>query len=727
MNAAEFSEYFFLDREVEALRWFLNDNSVEALAQRISLENIFSEGSAQQDSNVTTLSFNKKADSDVNQLRYRLEKAMPCNGMAVSLLLENWESVNYVAVGFVNTEGEFKHIKVPNIAVGKNTVVSFGAADRIYEVQNGERLALSTITDLRIFIKGQPCKSGAILAVSSMACWREKETGLASVKPVYEKKLVNPRVIDAVYAYSNKCFKKADEQAQCYMKEGKAPLDGDKMIDWPLASLMPVEIEQVNTYRFSWQALHPALILLLHANNSDAISPVFAARELVSNWLQNSFYGDQVDKKYTWYDHGTAERVLVFVLMWNIGIKHHFDQRFMQRLLNAIKQHCEVLSSEAFYAADQRTRYHNHAWFQDLALITAAVALPALARSKIWLQTGCARLTDQFEHLIVRDSGYAIFTENSIGYHQGVQRLVEFAGELADADDRMAETGFTALANELTHFSEFFRYPDGRTNSQGDSFREIYSNSVDRVSAYQYIKPKLTNMAKAGYVIVQGNHNNTCFMLCTMATALNSTHKHEDNLSFTLFFDGVEWLIDPSFYSHEYDDLIPAYLRSAAAHNAIYVPQTEYSIMPWQATIMGSSDEQGSYKISGKHSSYKNLQVCRDIKGELKRLYIEFKDLVKPLTSGVRCLPYLMLHAGEGVSALQRKNDIVLSSINSRYDVVISGFENKARISNHFIEGDVVRGISGYGFKQYDGIDTIELELPLNKACEWKISAIRKF
>jgi hypothetical protein len=88
------------------------------------------------------------------------------------------------------------------------------------------------------------------------------------------------------------------------------------------------------------------------------------------------------------------------------------------------------VASELFYASHQPTRYHNHAWFQDIALMATALAMKDFPCVEHWLETSISRLTDQLEQLIVRDKGYAVFVENSIGYHRGVQRLVEFAGEL---------------------------------------------------------------------------------------------------------------------------------------------------------------------------------------------------------------------------------------------------------------------------------------------------------
>jgi hypothetical protein len=177
----------------------------------------------------------------------------------------------------------------------------------------------------------------------------------------------------------------------------------------------------------------------------------------------------------------------------------------------------------------------------------------------------------------------------------------------------------------LPRFSQFFHYPARSAPAQGDTFRlnNERGDEIQRLKPYR--DPACTVLPKAGYAIVKGNHDDGPFMISVLATSLCRTHKHEDNLSFTLFFDGLEWLIDPSFYSHEYKAPLPAYLRSAAAHNCLAIPGRGYSIDPGLAQIDGSS-EGTDFVINGQHRAYDNVLIQREIRGSIDRLELQVVD-----------------------------------------------------------------------------------------------------
>jgi hypothetical protein len=125
---------------------------------------------------------------------------------------------------------------------------------------------------------------------------------------------------DIIYGFLKKHFRAADVQANAFMEEGHCPLTAEVAIAWPYAAPLPPDLSTVGTYRFSWHALHPAMILMVHARNSGKLASLFAAREMVTNWLERSYFQPEADKKFAWYDHGTAERLLAMVVMWSIGV-----------------------------------------------------------------------------------------------------------------------------------------------------------------------------------------------------------------------------------------------------------------------------------------------------------------------------------------------------------------------------------------------------------------------
>lgn len=662
---------------------------------------------------------------NTHQLKISLPTKHRGNGVYARIRLNEWKSIKYLAFGYTHEE-TFRHIKVTNPAQRQWIIIHLQHGDIGYGLQNNwEHPSSTDFNDLRIYLRAEPMDNGASVELEHFVCWEEADnsaTGPTSATlplALPDRTLVPHGLLDVLYGYLRKCFRHVQTQAEEFLQSGRCPLYGETQLEWPLHQALPDGLSTVGTYAFSWHSLHPASILMVHSKNTGMDAPVFAAREMVTNWLERSYYTPDPDKKFAWYDHGTAERQLAFILMWAEGIERKFDERFMSRLGGAIIRHAELLESEQFYASHQPTRYHNHAWFQDLALMATALALPDWPASPRWMQRAIERLTDQLETLIVRDNGFSVFVENSIGYHQGVQRIVELAGDMVRLTG--AESSIPDVAVELSRFSAFFRYPDNRAPAQGDTFRRSNPQGDAVRKLKPYPDPGSVVLPKAGYGIVKGNHEGARFMFSMFATSLCKTHKHEDNLSFTLFFDGIEWLIDPSFFSHEYKSPVPAYLRSSAAHNNIFIADKDYSIEPGLASLDGAI-EGDHFHFVGEHRCYADTIINRSVKGSSSALSLSFNDEVSSKDARTTDAS-LMLHCGEGVEVNQIDNIVRLTHPDSQFELKIELPHTQILINHNHLSTDLIRGISGTGFMQSTGINTIECPIPAGISVEWSLSA----
>lgn len=665
---------------------------------------------------------------NTHQIFFRLPTPVRSNGLSIRIRINNWNSFRYLAFGYTH-QNAFRHVKVVNPAQGEWINLTFGHGDIGFGLQNNwEHPPPVDVSDVRVYLRAEPGAGGAGVEVEHFICWEEESVAETSpstcTRPLVlpERKPVLPALLDVLYGYFRKCFRNVQTQAHAYMTEGQCPLYGGVQLPWCANEALPSGLSTVGTYAFSWHSLHPASILLTYARNTGQDAPIYAAREIVTNWLDRSYYTPDIDKKFAWYDHGTAERLLTFILMWAEGTERDFDARFMTRLGEAIVRHAQLLESELFYASHQPTRYHNHAWFQDLALLVTALALPGFPSSNRWLERALVRLTDQLATLIVRDSGFAVFVENSIGYHQGVQRITELAGNLVSLSGR--DSRIPEIAIELSNFSEFFRYPDNRSPAQGDTFRLSNRNASDMRRGKAYLEPLCAILPQAGYGVVKGNHDDIPYMFTMFATSLCRTHKHEDNLSFTLFFDGIEWLIDPSFYSHEYAAPVPAYLRSAVAHNALAIPGLNYSIDPGVVQFGGEVFGQ-VFSLHGEHRAYKGVVIQREVRGDTGRLALDFLDSATGLSDtdseGVGL--YWMLHCGEHVEATLNGRALCLTHPDSRYQLLVQLPSDAAAIYRGCDDGPKIRGITGRGFMESGPVCTIECAVPFNQQIPWHIVA----
>ncbi|GGD35982.1 heparinase II/III domain-containing protein [Sinisalibacter lacisalsi] len=653
------------------------------------------------------------------QVRYGVPEGPVVSGVGMRLRLRGWDKISYIAIGHTE-DGTYHHAKATHPVQGAWFDLALGFRDLAWGWRNGwSRHEDRRVTDVRFYIKGVPGPDAGC-DLGEVWLWREAEDPEAVFGPDFP---VPGAVQEALCDYQKAYFPDYDRLARAFMTEGKCPLAGNALLDWPTDAARPPRLGENGTFQYSWHSLHPAVLLILLAQDTGAVAPLMAARGVVSDWLARSYDKPDPNVKYAWYDHGVAERVFALIMLYAQGQKHGFDARIMARLRRAIHRHGQLLASEIFYAGHQPVRYHNHAWFQDLALMTIGLAFPGWACADHWIDTALARITDQFEKLIVRDGRFAVFAENSIGYHLGIARLVANIGTFAELSGR--ETEIAAFSEGLAAFSQLMRYPDGkRTPGQGDTFRLANRQEGDPTGRRPYAAPEVAILPRAGYAVARANHEGRPFMLAFFATSRASTHKHADNLSFTLYLDGVEWLVDPSFHSHEYENPMPAYLRGPDAHNAFVMPGAHYDIVPGLASLLGEQNADG-FRFSGEHRAVASLRFRRSITGSKHALDLEISDRLEwneavGTPGGAR----LMLHCGEGVEVDRHERGLDLSHPASPLILRLTLPEGSAARLWHGQEEHPVRGIAGQGFLQSAPITTIEITAAEADRIDWRLQAI---
>ncbi|MBD3842657.1 MAG: heparinase II/III family protein, partial [Campylobacterales bacterium] len=467
-------------------------------------------------------------------------------------------------------------------------------------------------------------------------------------------------------------------------------------------------IQNNTTLRYSFHSQNQSNTLLMLHESTGNIAAFMAARELVDEWMIYHYKQKTDDMKYCWYDHGTAERLMTFVRLFVLSAEMEADMRFMAKLITVIFEHAQLLSSEVFYARDQNYRYHNHGLFQDIALLSTSLILDIFELSEDWKKIAIERMVDQFDHLIYQEGKFAVLMENSPGYHAGTVRMVAFiVGMLEAADDQKNFKFFNELYEKMNNFTNVIRYPGGRIPSIGDTFRMANSQELAERSRKSSQEIGFHAIDKAGYVIVNGQDNGVDFKFILTATNLNKTHKHDDHLSFILFFDGIEWLTDPSFYSHQYTDPIPAYLRSAAAHNVMYLEDREFSNEIGIAHLESKLNK-NEFEINGYHEAYKNVKIIREVQGSLDKLSLSFKD---KLESSSQVNPIVFFHCAETIVPEKVEEGILLTSELSDKKILIKLPKEVDMKINYGLEEPYRSGWIGSGFSDATKSYTIECTL----------------
>lgn len=684
----------------------------------LSESSLITNGKATEEKDCIRVYFDRTGDvSDVFITTIKLDHIEELSGTAACIKLEKWERIDYIALG-VMTGREFKHIKINHIRQNIETLIEVSLHGLAYKIQNGFFLPVTLPCDsIRIFIKGMPAKETAALSIFDAVVFNEGEkedfrltfedknypfSQFKSAFKDYRSQMVAISDLrKALLDYDKRVFPDFKKSAEFYLEGNGLSLAKYADISVPIIESLINVIQDNNTLRYSYHALNHinSLLMLFECTHDD--TALYSARELLSVWESANFSSNAPeDARYTWYDHGTAERLLVMVRFWSIGIDKKFDTRFMGRLLYMIKQHADLLANESFYARNQNYRYHNHGLFQDIALLATSLAFPFITVSSVWQVRSLERIKDQFDHLIIHENGTAILKENSPGYHDGTIRIVAFVNELLRcSDNNDALIFFVDLEAKMLAFSKLMHYPGGRQPAIGDTFRIENSASTREKSLVGIIQDGFYSYPNAGYIIAKGHEKEAFWQFTMVGSSLTKTHKHEDNLSFTLFFDGIEWFTDPSFFSHQYTDIFPAYFRSAKAHNAVVIDNIAYSIET-DITDLSTSYVDNRFHIVGKHNAYEGIEIKRSVVGTLSELHLEFNDEVV-CSAGLShhdIVSTTYWHLGESVGAQKIDNGFVLYSSLSPFRLKLTSKEFNDWTIIQGNDDNVPEGWIGSGF-----------------------------
>jgi hypothetical protein len=184
---------------------------------------------------------------------------------------------------------------------------------------------------------------------------------------------------------------------------------------------------------------------------------------------------------------------------------------------------------------------------------------------------------------------------------------------------------------------------------------------------------------KSGYFVARGGKRDL-WQLVFIAPSLSITHKHRDNLQFTFWAGGVEWITDPGFFTYQPKDPVSAYARSADAHNALVVDGIPQGITPGTASLKKAATE-GGFSVTGISNATEGLTSQRIISADLAGSRIAIQDSLSggPAKRGdVK----LMLQFGDGVHATMEDDDVRLNYEGAKTHVMIRlpGFGSRCRI-----------------------------------------------
>lgn len=201
-------------------------------------------------------------------------------------------------------------------------------------------------------------------------------------------------------------------------------------------------------------------------------------------------------------------------------------------------------------------------------------------------------------------------------------------------------------------------------------------------------------------------------------------HKHNDQLGFEYFCQGVPLFVDPGSYVYTSDFAARNRYRSVKAHNTLCIDDTEQNEMreEWIFRLFETSHaehlsfevSEGQIEYAGRHSGYQRLPqkvrhrrtttLCRKGDGLL---------VVDELEGNGKCSLEWNFHCAPGVEVFSRGQGAVLLAVGERrFELLMSEQMDITKKEDRYS--------SSYGVECPSSTITLKSEVDLSEKCAWK-------
>ncbi|MEY8559713.1 heparinase II/III family protein [Jeotgalicoccus halotolerans] len=369
------------------------------------------------------------------------------------------------------------------------------------------------------------------------------------------------------------------------------PIDISMGINWNYS-----HSENANTYQTYLHSLGIITDLLRISLNEDDSSLLKHAREIIIDWHENNH---RKSENYAWKEHPVSSRISNIIEFQEKATSYKLEDETFEKI---IINHCEYLSEERNY------KFNNHGLMMDYGLLNACKHLTDKRLKRFYADKAIYRV----RYALYRDfTRKGVHLENSPEYH----RLVLSIFTKLDRVIKELKLSIGKNEKELLDLSREYKshiiqpnnyYPMiGDTGTIHDvKIEKNFNDFIDYDAGIAILNNKDTNDIT----------NST--MLTFKSGYHKKTHKHNDDLSVTLYLSGEELLVDSGKYSYDSKDKIRQHLVSPRGHSSPCIAHKNYVLsnpLKEQENIkITKYVSKNSYKlVSGINKMYKNAIVTR--------------------------------------------------------------------------------------------------------------------
>jgi glycosyltransferase involved in cell wall biosynthesis len=319
------------------------------------------------------------------------------------------------------------------------------------------------------------------------------------------------------------------------------------------------------------------------------------ARRVLEDWIESNSKPPGLSR-YAWNDHTGAIRLRIICWFWELW-RHSdaFEEGLARLLLASVYQHALFMLDERHYRPDS-----NHGLEMDASLLAAALTFPEFDMASRWRREALRRLV---RYVARNFSPEGFHLEQSPSYHSFVlQRLGHVVGFLRENLEQVPDRLERALEAAASVWPYLVR-PNHTLPTVGDSdlsagpreWRAVLERSWGRKVPPAAASSALNARSDgadfllsfpAGYAIftaydvTAGESDTVDTHLLFKCNSFQSTHCHNDALSFVLYGHGRDWLVDSGYLNYEEGSAEREYMRSARAHNVVLVDERDFDYHP---------------------------------------------------------------------------------------------------------------------------------------------------
>lgn len=320
---------------------------------------------------------------------------------------------------------------------------------------------------------------------------------------------------------------------------------------------------------------------------------------------------DEKKKKYQndfWTDHMVANRSLNLTHLFLVT-KEVLNQEQKTTLLSILKEQAKWLYDDNNYTRG------NHAIMQDRALMQTALVFN-FEESQKWYEKSLERVLKTFDDEITIEG---VCVENSPGYHPYVMDLLDNFIQMGNDFNKPLPQKYQDVYEKMKKYLVYIIKPNNEFPALGDTYLSEYKLNLSKKYEDQELlyvdnqglqgeQPSQLDIVyvKSGYAVLrEGWSKGIDFKKQTQITFINTNqskvHKHSDYLSFVLYSNEENLIVDPGHIGYQKDS-ITTYLKSTTAHNTLTVDMTDFD---FREVPLDSSASIDTYKIDENYSMVK--------------------------------------------------------------------------------------------------------------------------